>query len=74
MGVNFLRINIKICFFQKVEKSQNKVGVTEEIGCLQKCFEHDWPKECELVSALWKRALFIYLFNKQKIVVSPKQV
>ena len=23
---------MKICFFQKVEKSQNKVGVAEEIG------------------------------------------
>ena len=25
--------NIKICLFREVEKSQNKVGVPEEIGC-----------------------------------------
>ena len=32
MGVNFKKKRQNL-FFQKVEKSQNKVGVAEEIGC-----------------------------------------
>ena len=50
MGVNLIK-NIKICLFQKVGKSQNKVVGPEEVGWQWKLysFEHNWPKKFELL-------------------------
>ena len=45
MGVNLKKIYIKIWFFHKVQKSQNKVGVAKEIVCGNDIVLHKFAKE-----------------------------